>query len=310
MSAPRNARKVGQHRLYEWRAPGLPLDTEPERFWSVTTIIKGGLPSPALTAWGMKSVAEFATANYRQLYAMCSASYRFVRDASGAVTAVVDDPDAVVSAIDWLKGAPYRERERKADAGTAIHEQAEAYVLGKPLPPAQPSIRAQVAAFRQFLADFRPKYARVAERDHWLAEASVYNRTERYAGTLDAIADIPGLGRVLIDYKSSKGVYPETALQLAAYRHAEFIGLPDGTEWPMPPVDGCAVLHLPAHDEGWEPTADDPGYAFKPVIADEQVFRAFKYVREVFRFMEETSRGVIGEAITAPPRRAKRRKAA
>lgn len=309
MTQPRNARKVGQHRLYEWRSPQLPLDAPPERFWSVTTIIKGGLPSPALTAWGMRAVAEFAVANYRQLSAMVGSSYRFMRDDLGNIRGVLDDADAVVSAIDWLIGAPYRERERKADAGTAIHEQAEAYVLGKPMPPPHPSITGQVEAFRRFLEDFRPKYAKVAERDFWLAEASVYNRAESYAGTLDAIADIPGLGRVLIDYKSAKGVYPETALQLAAYRHAEFIGMPDGSEWPMPPVDGCAVLHLPAHDDTWRATPSDPGYSLVPVIADEQAFTAFKYVREVFRFMEETSKGIIGEPMPVPKVTRRRRAA-
>lgn len=310
MSQPRNARQVGQHRLYEWRRPELPLDSEPERFWSVTTILKGGLPSPALTAWGMKAVAEFAVANYRQLYAMVGTSYRFVRNDSGTITAVIEDADTVVSAIDWLKGAPYRERDRKGDAGTAIHEQAEAYVLGRPMPPAAPSIARQVESFRRFLEDFRPKYAKLPERDFWLAEASVYNRAEAYAGTLDAIADIPGLGRVLIDYKSSKGIYAETALQLAMYRFAEFVGLPDGTEWPMPEVDGCAVLHLPAEPAGWEATLEDPGYALVPVIADSQVFTAAKYVREVFRWAEETSKGVIGQAISPPVRRARRKKAA
>jgi len=256
---------------------------------AVTTIIKGGLPAPALMGWGMRSVAEFAVANYRQLYAMCSASYRFERDADGKVMGVIDDPDAVVSAIDWLKGSPYRERDRKADRGTAVHEQAEAYALGKPMPPVPATIEGHVGAFRQFLDDFHPAY--VEHEGLWLAEASVFNRAESYAGTLDAIADIPGLGRVLVDYKTSSGVYPETALQLAAYRHAEFIGLPDGTEWPMPPVDGCAVLHLRAD-----------GYAFIPVIADDQVFTAFKYVREVFRWQEETSKGVIGQPIPVPKR--------
>jgi len=297
MTTPRRARKVGQHRLYEWRRPGLPLDEEPERYWSVTTLIKGGLPSPALTAWMGRSVAEFAVANYRQLYAMCSASYRFTWSDKQhrMVDAVMSDPDSIVSAIDWLKGSPYRERNRKADAGTAIHEAAEAYVLGKPMPPPEPSIARQVEAFQRFLTVFQPKYEQ--------AEATVYNRAESYAGTLDAIAHIRGFGRLLIDYKSAADIYPEVALQLAAYRYAEFIGLPDGSEWPMPKVDGCAVLHLPAHDEAWRPTKDDPGYALIPVLADERAFQAFKFVREVFRWQEETSKGVIGEALPVPPRR-------
>lgn len=294
MTQPKNARRTSTGRLYEWRAPGLPMDQEPERFWSVTTIIKGGLPAPALMAWGMKSVAEFAVANYRQLAAMVGSSYRFERDAEGRIVGVLDDPDAVVSAIDWLKGSPYRERERKADAGTAIHAHAEAYALGKPMPEPHPGIADQVASFHRFLEHYQPAPVK-HEGGFWMAEASVYNRTEAYAGTLDAIMDIPRLGRVLIDYKSAKGVYAETAMQLAAYRFAEFIGLPDGTEWPMPAVDGCAVLHL-------HPEAGPDGYALVPVIADEQVFTAFKYAREVFRWAEETSKGVIGKPIPVPPR--------
>lgn len=297
MSQPKNARRTSTGRLYEWRAPGLPMDDEPERFWSVTTIIKGGLPSPALTAWGMRSVAEFAVANYRQLAAMVGSSYRFERDEKGSIVGILDDPDAVVSAIDWLKGSPYRERERKADAGTAIHEYAEAWALGKPMPPPPPAIADQVAALHRFLEDFHPDPVR-HDGGFWMAEASVFNRTESYAGTLDAIFDIPRLGRVLLDYKSAKGVYAETAMQLAAYRFAEFIGLPDGTEWPMPQVDGCAVLHL-------HPNAGPDGYALIPVIADEQVFTAFKYAREVFRWAEETSKGVVGKPIPVPTRQEK-----
>lgn len=295
MSQPKNARRTSTGRLYEWRAPGLPMDDEPERFWSVTTIIKGGLPAPALMAWGMRSVAEFAVANYRQLAAMVGSSYRFERDADGRIVGVLDDPDAVVSAIDWLKGSPYRERERKADAGTAIHEHAEAYALGKPMPAPRPEIAGQVAAFHRFLEAYQPTPVKHEDGGFWMAEASVYNRTESYAGTLDTIMDIPRLGRVLIDYKSAKGVYAETAMQLAAYRFAEFIGLPDGTEWPMPEVDGCAVLHL-------HPDAGPEGYALIPMIADEQVFTAFKYAREVFRWAEETSKGVVGKPIPTPRR--------
>lgn len=298
MSQPKNARRTSAGRLYEWRAPGLPMDAEPERYWSVTTIIKGGLPAPALMAWGMRSVAEFAVANHRQLAAMVGSSYLFQRDDEGRIVGLLDDPDAVVSAIDWLKSAPYRERERKADAGTAIHEHAEAYALGRPMPAPAPAIADQVAAFHRFLEAFKPEPVQHPDGGFWLAEASVFSRAESYAGTLDSIMDLPGLGRVLIDYKSSKGVYAETAMQLAAYRFAEFIGLPDGTEWPMPQVDGCAVLHLNA-------AAGPDGYALIPVIADEQVFTAFKYAREVFRWAEETSKGVIGQPIPVPRREEK-----
>ena len=287
MSGPRGSRQTSRGRLYEWRAAGSPLDAPPESFWSVTTIIKAGLPSPALTAWGMKAVAEFAVANYRQLSAMVGSSYRFERPRKdGPITGILDDPDAVQSAIDWLKGAPYRERDRKANIGSALHALAEAHVLGKPTPEPDPSIAGHAASFLRFLDEWSPEFE--------MTEATVYSRSESYAGTLDAIAVIPGLGRVLLDYKTSgSGVYPETALQLAMYRHAEFVGLPDGTEAPMPQVDGCVVVWVRAD-----------GYDVLPVIADDQVFRCALYVREVMRWSEELSKGVIGQSLPVPDRKA------
>lgn len=283
-AAPKNTRQTSTGRLYEWRSPSAGIGDPPERFWSVTTILKGGLPSPALTAWGMKAVAEYAVANHRQLSSMLETVR--VRRADDGSMLLVTDPDAVQAAIDWLKGSPYRERDRKADIGTAVHQAAEAYILGKPWPEAGDDVAPYVEQFRRFVDDFDPAFE--------LAEASVYNRTEAYAGTLDAIAVIPGRGRALIDFKTTgKGVYPEHALQLAMYRYAEFIGLPDGTEAPMPEVDGCAVLWL-------SPTE----YQLVPLVADEQVFTAAKYVRECFRWMEELSKSVVGQPLPIPTKEA------
>lgn len=286
---PKNARQTRAGRLYEWRSPTANIGDPPERFWSVTTILKGGLPSPALTAWGMKAVAEYAVANHRQLSSMLQTVR--VRPTSEGM-AIISDPDAVQAAIDWLKGSPYRERDRKGDIGSAVHAAAEAHILGKPWPAPDGDVAPYLEQFRRFLDEHKPEFE--------LAEATVYNRTEAYAGTLDAIAVIPGRGRALIDYKTSgrqkdgkPGVYPEHALQLAMYRFAEFIGLPDGTEAPMPAVDGCAVLWLAPDD-----------YELVPVTADEQVFLAARYVRETFRWMEELSKSVVGQALPAPSKEA------
>lgn len=283
MAQPRNARQTRAGRLYEWRSPGANIGDEPERFWSVTTLIKNGFPSPALTAWGMKSVAEYAVANHRTLAAMLEGVT--IRQTDGGM-ALVSDPNRIQAAIDWLKGSPYRDRDRKADIGTAVHAAAEAHVLGQPWPEPTDEVAPYLVSFRQFLADFEPVYE--------ATEATVYNRSAKYAGTLDAIAVIPGRGKALIDYKTTgSGVYPEAALQLAAYRYAEFVGLPDGTEEPMPVVDGCAVLWL-----------RPDGYDLIPVVADEQVFAAFRYGIEVARWQEETSKGVIGQPLPIPVKEA------
>ena len=274
------ARTVGRNRQYEWRRTGLPMDAEPERFFSVTTILKGSLPNPALIGWGMKSVAEYAAANHRQVSAMLK-TVRLRKDPEGRYLGVITDPDAVQSAIDWLKGAPYRERERKANIGSAVHAQAEAFALGAPLPEPDKDVVPYVAAFRDFLDVWQPRIE--------ATEATVYNRAVGYAGTLDAIMELPTLGLVLVDLKTGKDIYPEAALQLAAYRYAEFIGMPDGTEAPVPSVEGCAVLHL--REDGWD---------LLPVIADATVFATFRHCIEVFRWSDETSRGVIGSPMPLP----------
>lgn len=258
MPGPRNSTTTGSKRYYSWRN---------EKYWSVTTIIGGGVPKPALLPWGIKSVAEGAVRE---------------RDVIAAMLAQCDTPDVCGKGefcpqcdqtIRYLKGIPYAHRDRAADLGTYIHNAAEAYVLGKPFPKWPPLVLPRMRAFEQFLHDYEPSYE--------AAEASVYNRTQRYAGTLDAILRIQGR-RLIGDTKSGKGVYPEVGLQLAAYRYAEFIAGADGSEQPMPEVDGGVVLHL-----------TDGGYELIEVRCDQEVFRSFLYAREVFRWQEELSKTVL-----------------
>jgi hypothetical protein len=245
VSAPKNARSRGSQRYYSWRS---------ENYWSVTTILQA-VPKPALINWAKKFTAEYAVEHISALNELIAA-----------------DPDG---AVDWLKGAAYRDRNRKAEIGSQIHAASEAYVLGKPFPKWPATIEKQMLAFERFLADYEPEFS--------MTEASVYNRSERYAGTLDGIVTIDG--RVLVgDIKSGKAIYPEVALQLAAYRFAEFIGAPDGSEKAMYPTDGAFALHLPA---------EGGSYDVVDVRADEEVFKAFLYMRESFRWMEELSKTVL-----------------
>jgi hypothetical protein len=265
MTGPRDASSVAGKRLYADPLTG-------EKFWSVTTIISGGLPKPALLPWGIKSVAEVAVAKRKTLMAMTGECER-----NGACTPA-DWCPSCDAAVRWLKSAPYQQRDKAADLGTKIHEAAEAYKLGKPMPPWPDDISPTMAQYERFLLAFAPSFDQV--------EQTVYNRTQRYAGTLDAILVLSDGRRLLVDYKTVKAVYPEVSLQLAAYRYAEYMRLPDNTEAPVPPVDGAAVLHLTP--DAWQ---------FIDVRADEAVFTAFLYCRETFRFMEELSKQVIGAAL-------------
>lgn len=103
---------------------------------------------------------------------------------------------------------------------------------------------------------------------------------------IDGLDGYDGTATLLLDHKTGSGVYPEVALQLAAYRHAQFMEAPDGSEHPVPEVDGGAVLHL-----------RPDGYELVPVVCDEQVFSHFLWFREGFRWIEDVSKDVIGDPI-------------
>lgn len=241
-SGPRN------RRYYDWHG---------ERFYSVTTLTKGGLPEGyGLQKWKREVVAKGAVAAVQE----------------GILVPMVESsPDA---AIAYLSELPFARTKKAADLGTEIHAAIEALVLEKPAPDPSPEAVPYLDAFREFLKEYEPTFL--------AAEATVYHRSHAYAGTLDAVVEIDGRRHVL-DVKTGTGVYPEVALQLAAYRNAEFIGGPDGAEHPMiqtEPVGLC--LHL--RPEGWDLKAVDTG---------DTIFRCFLYCRETFRWDVEVSRTVF-----------------
>lgn len=274
--APKAARTVSRGRIYAIGG---------QSYWSVTTIIKAGIPAPALAGWQARTIAEYAVANHRTIAAMLEA-VRLRRTDDGA-TFVVSDPDAVTAAVDWLKGSPWRESTRKMELGSAIHREAEALQLDIPRPEPPLTVAAYVQSFRNFLDDFSPTVE--------MTEATVYSPKESYAGTLDAIMSIADR-RLLIDFKSGKDIYPDVALQLAAYAHAEYVLLDDGRSVPMLPVDGAAALHLRPFD----PALDDRGYSLIPVSVGQDVWDAFRYAREVMRWAEDISPRVLSQPLGTP----------
>lgn len=236
---------------YTWRG---------EVFDSVTTIISGGVPKPALINWAARSVAEFAVGNLATL----------------AATAAEQGPDA---AVELARAAPSSQRDAAGAVGTAVHAWAEAHALGAEPAPPTAAQRPYLDALNEFWRDWRPVYVG--------AEMTVYNRQWGYAGTLDAVLDMAG-ARWLLDAKTGKGVYGEVALQLAAYRSAEFVGLPDGTEAPMPQVDRCAVLHLRPE-----------GYRLVPVTAGPDELASFLYAQQVRIFLARAP-SLVGAPLGPP----------
>lgn len=263
-------------RDYLWEPTG-------ERFPSVTTLISG-LDKPALPYWAADETAQEAVSQFGVLS-------EFLRDDEEHVP----DPAA---AIEWLKRAPWRRSEKAAAMGTAIHALIESLVTGAPKPAPTAAEEPYMRSFLAFCDDHDPEFH--------MAEAPVFSRSEKYAGTLDAVATLRkgphAGGPYLVDYKThsksladlaAKGKpgppYPEIGLQMAAYKHAEFVGVvQDGSEQPMPETasHGIAVVLF----------AD--GYKVVRVYCGDEVFTAFRYAREAYRWKAVTSKSVLGESLT------------
>jgi len=102
--------------------------------------------------------------------------------------------------------------ELSAKEGTAIHEAVEALLLKKN-PDIAPEIAPAIASFMEF---FGKNNISVTPD---LVERRIVNHDHRYAGTVDAIAQIGGKLGVL-DIKTSQAIYRDYCLQTSAYMDA------------------------------------------------------------------------------------------
>jgi len=238
------------------------------RIPGVTTIIGNGVPKPALINWAASATAEYAVDNW---------------DALGEKSLSVR--------LKELTGARYAVSDTAANKGTKVHALAEELVRGESVAVPE-GLEGYVESYVRFLDDF--------DVQPILVERVCWSPTHNFCGTFDLIADLldpddpepdPELrrrNRFLLDIKTNRsGIFGETALQLAAYRYAEF-WVDAAGESPMPEVDFAGAVHVRTD-----------GYSLIPVEAGPDQFRAFLYAKEVADFVAN-SRDLIGEAIISP----------
>lgn len=262
--------------------------------WSATTLISNGLPKPALVGWAAKMTAEYALEHLDALKQLADS------DRDGA--------------LKLLTGARFAKNSRAAARGTDVHTALEQIALGV-VPQIDGEAAPYVDQFRRFLDEHKPEYL--------LAEAPVYNPEHGYAGTLDGVVQFPQpvksgkCGPFVLDVKTTdkkKGPrvrrppYPEVALQLTAYRRAQFVGLdaPVKVEkWsdrfysfdpvetrkePMIETEGGLCLVVSPYD-----------YELVPIRTDEAVWQSFLHVAEAARWTLELSKAVVGKPVDVPP---------
>lgn len=232
-----------------------------QRVPGVTTLIGDGVPKPGLITWAARTVATF------------------VADA-------LEDPDEMRrwqtmgrdSLIGMLMGRPNADRDEAGNRGTDVHALARALTEGRPVEVPEPLV-GHVDSYLGFLEAWQPTDE--------LTERPILNRRWGYAGTFDLLCTLPVLGRCLIDVKTGRsGIWPETALQLAAYRRAEFYEDEAGALQPMPEVAHTLALWVRAD-----------GFDLHPVVTDDDVFRSFVYAADLAKRFAKVPR----ESFIQPP---------
>ena len=109
----------------------------------------------------------------------------------------------------------YGQRDDAASAGTLVHELFEAHLRGQPLPEV-PDNKVGQAALQGFENAKRWLEGSALEIQPY--EKPLVSRTYRYGGTPDALAKSRNSVISLTDWKTSRGIYAEMAIQMAAYR--------------------------------------------------------------------------------------------
>jgi hypothetical protein len=123
------------------------------------------------------------------------------------------------------KVAHRKKAKDAANIGQNVHEYAECYLKGLPLPEllSDPAKRG-VEAFHKWTEAHKIKLTS--------SERRLFSRQYYFAGTCDLDAEIDGK-RCVGDFKTSSGIYPEMRFQTAAYQQAlqEELGIKYDSRW-------------------------------------------------------------------------------
>jgi len=227
-----------------------------EKTPGATTVLNKGYPKH-LEKWAAESSSNYAVDNWDELSAM-----------------------PVSQRLKLITDARFADRDAAARRGTEVHRLARRIIAGEEV-TVPDELEGHVDAYLAFLDDWQPR--------ELLVEAPVASVRWRYCGTLDMVADLVDGARWLLDLKTTRsGVYRESALQVTAYRNAEYYLDADGVVRPMLEVERCGVVWL----------RGDRSYELVPVDASPATFRVFLAAHLIARFDERDD--VLGAPLEAP----------
>lgn len=185
---------------------------KPVQVPSVTTILNV-LAKPALVEWGVKCACNYVEENLRLLFAGNSFSV-----------------EQIFKVVEMARTAHDRTRQEAADIGTEAHDWLRDYwraIIRKtdiPASPEDPKVRNCTTAVQDWISQHKVVPLAV--------EVPQYSRELKICGRSDFIGLVDDEPSVL-DYKSTKFIYPEVALQMCPYgkMYEEEHGLLPATRW-------------------------------------------------------------------------------
>ena len=298
------------------------FDANDQRYWSVTTILGDGIPKKALTQWAGNEAAKYVmrelvnplfalrvTAQVDEAGDVAEFVEKFFNDfsyedetykskhfyTSLASLIASDDTNMQVMGYDQIRNASNRTRDTAGLDGSKAHDLIEKHILtvhegskwdwDESLATENRNVQQIIARFIEFEREWEPEWE--------ASELTVFNAAAGYAGSLDFIARIPALGPGLTlgDFKTGRGVFPETALQMCAYRHAEFVEIAGHkASVPMPECERAVVVHMrPDDPNSYQGEHPESYYEIIPMNTGDEVFEMFKYVAQVAWFTREGS---------------------
>lgn len=182
---------------------------------------------------------------------------------------VQESPDQFAAVCESVLGkarAHQKALSKAADIGTQVHAKIHWYLKmelglepGEMPELSQPASNA-FSAWGEWWVQSGLKAVRM--------EQPVWHPGLDHAGTIDLVAECPKRGLGLVDFKSSKGIYDEHHIQVAAYKRMGSL---------FQPLEWAEILHLPkTPGEGFGPDRIVPlGSLYKRTMSEAKLLSAF-----------------------------------
>lgn len=252
-----------------------------ERFTSVTTAL-GILTKDALPYWYGKMSAIRAIELTKELAAAGTRRFCEGTHCGRCMSCLLAD----------IQHAGERERDAAADRGTRFHHVAEVYAVTGEIIPHAPDIAPHIRNFLTFVEIHKVTFH--------ASEVTVLNRADGWGGTLDTVLSCGWMPKKHVDligvplygdYKTSNGIYEQSGLQLAGYRNAESVLLPDGSEDTMPDAHTDIALSIQIKATGWW---------VRPCPTTPPAYEKFVRALQLWRDINEPDLDLVGRAMYKP----------